>query len=406
MTIKSWIRSFFLIGAILIISLSQGKSEEQTEGIAVENQEAQVVVQEPSIASIEESNVEVPTDDKSKEIADAVLPRDSVTQLAFAIPEVKASSVTSIDVAKEKPMVSNMRFAVPMANFAVQENMGDKMFWYGSWFIPVLLVLFIWFRSRGSVNRKFKQFSLELRKKEKCLVHEVDIRRAVEEVLLQKDKEAENLADVVSSLKLEVQEKNKSLSEGKKISNLMGEELSKDEVDLDLLVNHFSDLKEKLKRKRFNSSIGNVTSFSGKKIDKKEGDADACGQKDSSKQSSYKEKRKIVERRIPVRMPLTKDFNNTIILNVNAENAPQSIKCFAKDISAGGLCFETKEKFLKNTPVNLRLFFYGKRVPIIKAKGYIVWKKTVSGMNYYGVAFNKVEDKDRVELNSYIASRV
>ena len=102
----------------------------------------------------------------------------------------------------------------------------------------------------------------------------------------------------------------------------------------------------------------------------------------------------------------SKDFQNTVILNINAEDAPHTIKCFAKNISSGGLCFETKEKFLKNTPVDLRLFFYGKRVPIIKAKGYIVWKKNVGGTQHYGVQFNTIEKKERGDLNSYISGQL
>jgi hypothetical protein len=111
------------------------------------------------------------------------------------------------------------------------------------------------------------------------------------------------------------------------------------------------------------------------------------------------------EKRALARVSLTKDFSNTVILRVKSENAARSIKCFAKDISLGGLCFETRENLDKDIPISLRLFFYGDRVPIIKARGNIVWKKAIGAINYYGVTLDMLEDKDMAELNSYVAAR-
>jgi len=41
-----------------------------------------------------------------------------------------------------------------------------------------------------------------------------------------------------------------------------------------------------------------------------------------------------------------------------------------------GLCFETRKEFQEKEIINLRLFFFGDRVPILKIKAKVIWKKT------------------------------
>ena len=114
---------------------------------------------------------------------------------------------------------------------------------------------------------------------------------------------------------------------------------------------------------------------------------------------------KSTERRAPVRLPLTKDFDNTVILKVGLQDALRSMKCFAENISAGGLCFSSSKEFDKKTPLNLRVLFYGGKVPNFKTHAWIVWTKAVGPTNHYGVIFEGLSEKIRNELARHIDSK-
>jgi len=112
------------------------------------------------------------------------------------------------------------------------------------------------------------------------------------------------------------------------------------------------------------------------------------------------------ERRQYPRLALSRDYNKTIILRIESSKRPESVKSFANSISSDGLCFETKEEFEKDDLINLRLFFYGDVVPMVKIQALIVWKKVVAPINYYGVYFDLVDKKDEIELGRYIESKI
>jgi len=112
------------------------------------------------------------------------------------------------------------------------------------------------------------------------------------------------------------------------------------------------------------------------------------------------------EKRAFPRLPLSKDFNKTIILRVGSQDLPQKIKSLAENISFGGLCFGTKRELKKDEPISLRLFFYGEQAPMMRIRAHIVWKKATGEKNYYGVCFDLLEDTDKSELNRYIDSKI
>lgn len=112
------------------------------------------------------------------------------------------------------------------------------------------------------------------------------------------------------------------------------------------------------------------------------------------------------ERRGSARLILSRDFNRTIILRIEHADKPERIKSFANNISSGGLGLETKREFKENDKVNLRLFFYGDQIPMMKIQGRIIWKKKVETTNYYGTSFDVIEEKDKQALNQYIESKV
>lgn len=191
-----------------------------------------------------------------------------------------------------------------------------------------------------------------------------------------RNKELDQLKNVVESFKFESQKKDMHLAREKDVCESLKEALSKKEAQWDRLNVSFESLKQELRKKE-------------DKIDQNEAEA----------------VEKSGEKRFGKRISLTKDFNRTVILRIKY-GAVENIKCFAGNISSGGLCFETKREFNLEEPVDFRLFFYGDKVPIIKARGDIVWEKKIGGVNHYGISFNLLDDKDQPALNSYVVEKM
>ena len=60
----------------------------------------------------------------------------------------------------------------------------------------------------------------------------------------------------------------------------------------------------------------------------------------------------------------------------------------------------------EKNPLNLRLFFYGGKVPNFKTQSWIVWKRTYDSKNYYGIIFEGLSEKVKSELERYIESNL
>ena len=112
------------------------------------------------------------------------------------------------------------------------------------------------------------------------------------------------------------------------------------------------------------------------------------------------------QRRQFPRLKLNRDFNKTIILRIKRPDKSENIKSFANNINLGGLCFETQREFRKNSKLNLRLFFYGDQIPMMKIQARIVWKKKIEITNRYGASFDLIEEKDREALNQYVEANI
>jgi len=112
------------------------------------------------------------------------------------------------------------------------------------------------------------------------------------------------------------------------------------------------------------------------------------------------------DRREFPRLDLSKDYNRTIILRIESADKLKNIKSFANNIGLEGLCFETRHDFGEKEVISLRLFFFGDRVPTIKIRAKILWKKTVLPVNYYGVSFVSLKEEDKGNLSNYIESKI
>jgi len=134
----------------------------------------------------------------------------------------------------------------------------------------------------------------------------------------------------------------------------------------------------------------------------KEGDMLSQKQEIPTKKERSNSHKKFKERREFPRINLTRDFSRTVILRINQPDKSENIKSFAENISNGGLCFDSQREFEKDNKLNLRLFFYGDQIPMLKIQTYIVWKKKIETTNYYGIYFDLIDEKDKALLNNYI----
>ncbi|GEM_PF-1756289 len=237
-------------------------------------------------------------------------------------------------------------------------------------------------RQRKNFEKKINKLTSELDKQGILLRQEEMIRKAIEETSLVKEKEFEQLKSSFAVLKLQSHQKDEILRQKEDLFKETNQALLQKQKDYEQLKDSFDDLQELLVKKE-----------------------------DEEKASSMKGKEepqiagKSSERRAGHRLFLTKDFHKTIILRIKSSGQSQSIKSFADNISGGGLSFEAKSEFKESDRMNLKLFFYGDRVPIIKIQGRILWKRT-EGSNYrYGVCFESVKDADKSELNRYLGSK-
>ncbi|MFA4889620.1 MAG: PilZ domain-containing protein [Candidatus Omnitrophota bacterium] len=220
------------------------------------------------------------------------------------------------------------------------------------------------------------KLKMQLQEQNQLLEHEQIIRKTVESTSLQREKEFDQL-------KTESQKEQQLLEQEQKARKTAEDGLSQKEKESEQVKNSLESLKEVLVNKGL-----------AKKISSPEGEGELWIPEKSS------------EKRQLLRLDLSRDYNRTIILRIESPDKSKSIKSFANNIGLGGLCFETRRDFEEKEAINLRLFFFGDNVPILKIKAEIIWKKAGSPVNHYGVSFVSLEDKNKANLSQYIESKI
>jgi hypothetical protein len=223
--------------------------------------------------------------------------------------------------------------------------------------------------------QEIAKLKTQLQERNQLFEHEQIIRKTVESTSLQREKEFDQL-------KTESQKEQHLLEQEQKARKIAEEGLSQKEKEVVEVKGSLESLKEVLVNKGL-----------AKKISSPEGEGELWIPGKSPE-----------KRQLP-RLDLSRDYNRTIILRIESLDKSKSIKSFANNIGLGGLCFETRRDFEEKEAINLRLFFFGDKVPIIKIKAEIIWKKTVLPVNYYGVSFVSIEEKDKASLSHYIESK-
>ena len=215
-----------------------------------------------------------------------------------------------------------------------------------------------------------------LEEKNKLLEHEELIRKTIENASLTQEKEFEQL-------KLKLQKEAKLLEQEEGLRKTIEEKFLQKEKEYQEAKNSLESLKDLLVEKGY---VKKLTSPEEK---------DAFWIPEESPEKRY----------FP-RLDLTRDYNRTIILRIESQDKSKNAKSFANNIGPEGLCFETRKEFQEKEKINLRLFFFGDRVPILKIKAKIIWKKIDSPVNRYGISFILLEEKAKQELNHYIESKI
>jgi len=243
-----------------------------------------------------------------------------------------------------------------------------------------LLVWLFWRRyklilDKNVAAREIEKLKSQVAEKNKLLEQEEIIRKAIEDASRTKEKEFEQL-------KTELHEEKQVLEHEQEARKIAEEGLLQKEKEAVEVKGSLESLKEVLVEKGIAKKLTTA---------EKEGELWISGKSE--------------ERRESPRLDLSKDYNRTIILRIEYANKLKNIKSFANNIGIEGLCFETRHDFGEKEAISLRLFFFGDKVPIIKIRAKILWKKTVLPVNYYGVSFVSIEEKDRENLSRYIDSK-
>lgn len=262
----------------------------------------------------------------------------------------------------------------------VRKNKMGIIFWLAGLVLIPGLGFLIWRKyaivKTKNLSERIKELKLQLEEKDKLLEQVGIIRKTIEKTAIEKGKEHEQL-------KLELDEKSRLFEQEATIRS----EKEKALQELEKERAHLKETSESLKDVLVKRGIARELTLPEEK-----GELWILG--------------KSPEKRNLPRLTLTRDFHNTVILKIELPDKSGHIKSFAENISSGGLYLETSRELDDKHPINLRLFFYGGKVPNFKTQGWIVWKKMQDSKNYYGLAFESLSEKVKSELGRYIESNI
>ena len=358
----------------------------ETEGFSIYAKGREVTVTE-QVTNVSEPPTVVDVTDRQVQGTESQLPLENNGKEVNA---ARGTDIQIIDSVKPQPEAVDKSLkdnpkgkiesrVVSMGYYAFQKSGAGLLLFSG-----VMLISLCGFLVRRkykvsitkNMTERIRELELQLEGKNKILEQAEIIRKTIEKTSIEKEKEYEQI-------KLELQDKNRLFQQEETIRKEKEEALSETTKEYHKLQEASETLKDVLVKK----GLAKELSSPGEK-----------GELWISGKSSEK-------RQLP-RLDLSRDYNRTIILRIESPDKSKSIKSFANNICLGGLCFETRRDFKEKEAINLRLFFFGDKVPIIKIKTEIIWKKTVLPVNYYGVSFVSIEEKDKANLSQYIESKI
>ncbi|MFH1678295.1 MAG: PilZ domain-containing protein [Candidatus Omnitrophota bacterium] len=326
---------------------------------------------------------ETPLEDESNKIIkklkamEAALNQPQATQGPSEIFDSKVTNKTLKHVALGQ---TEQGSAILVESVNVRKNaMGITL-----WFIGLVSILGLGFaflrkyvviRTRNLTER-IRELNLQLEKKDAFLEQVEIIRKTIEKTAIEKE-------EVYKQLKLELREKSRLFEQEAAIRRKKENALQELEKECGQLKETNEALKDILVKRGIARQLT---------IPEEKGEFWIHG--------------KSPERRNLPRVALTKDFHNTVILKIELTDSLKQIKSFAENISLDGLCFETKSELDEKNPLNLRLFFYGGKVPNFRTQGWIVWERRCDSKNYYGITFEGLSEKVKSGLQHYIETNI
>ena len=317
---------------------------------------------------------------------------ERIEAMDAAITQVKIAQVPVVEAENRPESINIQEGAVSPVNVVAKKgsisrgntkNSFAVVFWLSGAALTLLFGLRLLFRLKDNIfkytdrtkDNRIRELEQELQKKGVVLDQEEIVRKTIEQTSIKREKEFKHL-------KSELEETDRLFGQETAVRKEKEMAVSKKDKELAQLKDSCESLKNVLISRGVAKELTGTDEKGKLWIDGKS-----------------------PERRAPIRLPLTKDFDNTVILKVGSQDVPQSMKCFAENISAGGLCFSTSKEFDKRSPLNLRVLFYGGKVPNFKTQAWIVWTKAVGTINYYGVIFEGLSEKIRNELAHHIESK-
>jgi len=362
----------------------------EEKGILTERELSDAVIQRleaMDIALTQVAGIQQPSKEiqESREVSEGEITK---------VPVVPAP-VEGINATRVEPTLSQIKDHQVKASSGIRKTIMSKVFGL----LGLLLFSGLGFWSvrqwRVKNSKKLASLYLELQEKDKFLGQQKTVFKVLEETVLLKEKEYEQLKNSYSSLQLELQQKNERLTKNENELKQANQTLLQKDRDLQQAKNSIEAFKLELQQKNEqltpNENILKEDQGKALSVDGKEEPGEAA---------------KSPERRAHPRLLLTKDFYRSVVARIESSGA-QNFRLFAKNSSCEGLCLEINKDFKENDSLTLRLFFYGNRVhvPMIKVKALIVWKKAEGLLNRYGLCFDLLDEKNKEELSRFIESQ-
>jgi hypothetical protein len=103
----------------------------------------------------------------------------------------------------------------------------------------------------------------------------------------------------------------------------------------------------------------------------------------------------------------TRHLRAPIEIRIEVSMGPQSFTATSRNLSLGGVSFETLEKLTMNSMVHILLYIpVKKELELLKAASEIVWVEDQDGSYMVGAAFRKFAPSDQKRLQNWLLEAV
>ncbi|MBU1121141.1 MAG: PilZ domain-containing protein [Candidatus Omnitrophica bacterium] len=249
--------------------------------------------------------------------------------------------------------------------------------------LGVLIIRYLKNKWKTQFDSELIKVKSRLREKEERLNQEEIIRKAIEQAQVQKEKDYNQLKSSFEFLQSELERKNEVLAQKEAVIEEEEQNSLQKEQECGELKKIIEALKDALVKRK----------IMGKSLSSQESDKPWISGESA-------------ERRELGRLDLSRDYSRSALLRIDSQDKSKTAKCFAGNISLGGLYCESEAEFHEKEILRLRLFFFGDKVPMMRVKAEVIWVKKSPAVNYYGLSLLFQEENNQAELKEYIESHM